>query len=510
MLNYLLFDLDGTLTDSKMGITKCVQYALQFFDIEEPDLDKLEPFIGPPLQNSFMEFYGFDEEKAMAAVEKYRERFKETGIFENEIYPGIPEMLKKLKARGKRLAVSSSKPQVFVERILEHFEIREYFEVVVGSELDGSRSEKSEVVEEALKQLLGEKPIVHEKVAIIGDRKYDIEGGRSHGITTIGVTYGYGSMEELKAAKAEYIVRSVEELSGLLLRGTEDTKKEPIFNKVWFFLFPVLIAYFVWQIGNYLGMYLTLMTAESMPALTDYLIEYDGEGMIAGITGSGMAVMSILAFLITGFVLYRMSRKDISAAREAFQKAEPGRLSPAIYGFAALAAAGMAVGLNLLLELVGITDKSAAFQQLQQQRYAASLPLALLAYGLAGPVAEEFLFRGIVYNRMKKNMGIWSSVFFSSLLFGIYHGNLIAGGYAFVMGALIAFVYEKTGRYFMAVAVHILANVCSYSLTYTGLFGGSVLNWWMCIGFLLIGICGICFIWDYGIGGRKKLSRQAV
>jgi len=153
MKAYLLFDLDGTLTDPKLGITTCVQYALKSFGIEEPDLDKLEPFIGPPLKDSFMQFYGLDEKEAETAVDKYRERFQDIGLFENEIYPGIREMLRVLKKKGMHLAVASSKPTVFVERILEHFKIRKYFEVVVGSELDGRRVNKDEVVQEALSAL---------------------------------------------------------------------------------------------------------------------------------------------------------------------------------------------------------------------------------------------------------------------------------------------------------------------------------------------------------------------
>lgn len=151
MYQYILFDLDGTLTDPKPGITACVQYALHKMGIEEPDLDKLEPFIGPPLLDSFHEFYGFNEEQGRQATVYYRERFTDTGLFENEVYPGIPQLLENLKAAGKKLAVASSKPGVFVERILEHFGLNAYFDVVVGSGLDGTRTKKEEVVGEALK-----------------------------------------------------------------------------------------------------------------------------------------------------------------------------------------------------------------------------------------------------------------------------------------------------------------------------------------------------------------------
>ena len=224
MKEYLLFDLDGTLTDPKVGITTCVQYALKEFGIDEPDLDKLEPFIGPPLKDSFMEFYGFSEEDAEKAIEKYRERFSEIGIYENDVYEGIPQMLRLLQSRGMFLAVASSKPTEYVERILEHFDLRRYFKVVVGSEMDGTRVNKDEVVLEALNRLFSYKPIAYDKVYMIGDRKFDVEGAKKIGVESVGVTYGYGSMEELKEAHADYIVRSVEELRSLLMREAEALK----------------------------------------------------------------------------------------------------------------------------------------------------------------------------------------------------------------------------------------------------------------------------------------------
>ena len=228
MYRYILFDLDGTLTDPKLGITGCVQYALEKMGIEEPDQDKLEPFIGPPLLDSFREYYGFDEEKGQRAIACYRERFSTIGIFENEIYPGIPQMLEKLQKAGAHLAVASSKPTVFVMRILEHFGILSCFEVVVGSELDGSRSKKDEVVRDALAQLLHGKKIGEQKrdnmvngqdVAMVGDRKFDVEGAKAHQIVSVGVSYGYAAEGELEQAGADVIAKTVEELSEKLFRN---------------------------------------------------------------------------------------------------------------------------------------------------------------------------------------------------------------------------------------------------------------------------------------------------
>ena len=219
MFKYILFDLDGTLTDPKLGITSSVQYALRALGIEEPSLDKLEPFIGPPLTDSFREFYGLDEEQMITAVDKYRERFATQGIFENEIYPGIPQMLADLKAKDKILAIASSKPTLFVEQILEHFEIRKYFDHVVGSNMDGTRGTKEEVVEETLRQMLTVEMTPAQKrdaVAMVGDRKFDIEGARAHGITSVGVLFGYAPEGELEEAGADYIVNSVRSLQVLL------------------------------------------------------------------------------------------------------------------------------------------------------------------------------------------------------------------------------------------------------------------------------------------------------
>ena len=219
MFKYILFDLDGTLTDPKLGITSSVQYALRALGIEEPSLDKLEPFIGPPLTDSVREFYGLEGERLAMAIDKYRERFATQGIFENEIYPGIPQMLADLKAKDKILAIASSKPTLFVEQILEHFEIGKYFDHVVGSNMDGTRGTKEEVVEETLRQMLTVEMTPAQKrdaVAMVGDRKFDIEGARAHGITSVGVLFGYAPEGELEEAGADYIVNSVRSLQVLL------------------------------------------------------------------------------------------------------------------------------------------------------------------------------------------------------------------------------------------------------------------------------------------------------
>lgn len=227
MFQYCLFDLDGTLTDPKEGITKSVQYALRYFGIEEQSLDRLEPFIGPPLKDSFMEFYGLSEEQALKAIEVYRERFAPIGVLENIIFPGTEQMLCHVREKGIHLAVASSKPLVFVRQILRHFQIEEYFEVIVGSELDGTRGTKEEVVEEALRQLgiLQMKPEERKRLcAMVGDRKFDMQGAKVHGLTAIGVSFGYAAPGELDAAGADAIADTMEQLEVLLVEDGRDGK----------------------------------------------------------------------------------------------------------------------------------------------------------------------------------------------------------------------------------------------------------------------------------------------
>ncbi|MCD8196177.1 MAG: HAD family hydrolase [Lachnospiraceae bacterium] len=211
----ILFDLDGTLTESGEGIVKSVQYALEKMGKPEADAAKLRVFIGPPLIEQFMEYSGMSRAEAEKAVVYYRERYEATGIFENRPYPGIEEMLKILKEKGNTLAVASSKPEYYVLKILEHFHIQNYFDEVAGATMDEKRTDKADVIEEALKRLqLSEK---RENIFMVGDKAHDIIGARKNGIPCIAASYGYGTMQELRQEKPFRIVRSVDELQEALL-----------------------------------------------------------------------------------------------------------------------------------------------------------------------------------------------------------------------------------------------------------------------------------------------------
>ncbi len=207
----ILFDLDGTITDPAEGITNSVAYALKSYGIEVSDKRTLYPFIGPPLYASFMKYYGFSKEQALEAVNRYREYYSVKGVFECTLYSGAQELLKSLHKAGKKLILATSKPEVFAKQILEHFQIDKYFYLVSGATLDSHRVEKTDIIEHASK-ITDIFPGV-----MIGDREFDIFGAKATGLLAVGVTYGYGSREELEAAGADKICENIKDIEKLLL-----------------------------------------------------------------------------------------------------------------------------------------------------------------------------------------------------------------------------------------------------------------------------------------------------
>ena len=206
MYETVLFDLDGTLTDPGLGITNSVMYAMKKYGMEPPQRQELYSFIGPPLKKSFMSYCGFSEAESEQAVKYYREYYRETGLLENEVYDGIEDMLKALREKGKRLAVATSKPEEFAVRILEHFGLAQYFELIAGDTLDFARNTKSDVIAYALEKL---NVTDRSTVIMVGDREHDVIGAKAQNVDCIGVLFGYGSREELEAAGAKYIAATV-------------------------------------------------------------------------------------------------------------------------------------------------------------------------------------------------------------------------------------------------------------------------------------------------------------
>lgn len=479
MFQYVLFDLDGTLTDPREGITKSVQFALAQQGISEPDLKKLEPFIGPPLKDSFMEFYGMTEEQAAQGVADYRKRFAPIGKFENEVYPGIPEMLGSLKRAGIRLAVASSKPETFVWDILKYFKLDGYFDMVTGSELDGTRSRKEEVVEEALHRLeLDGQPVSRENCAMVGDRRFDIEGGRQFRLTTVGVTYGYAAKGELEAAGADYIVKNPVQLTKLLLG---EKSRESAFLRTWNVLSPLIVYYVGFNLC--------------------YMVIAAGIQVSAGKGGTSQAWLYDNSVLVLSLCRMCSMIAGMAAVFPMFRKETVSwegsvRLPALTVGILAVA---MALGTNILFSLLHITELSKSFADVAGQQFIVPIWQGLLLYGVVSPFAEEIVFRGVIYNRLKKYFPVWIAILTSSVLFGGYHGNLVQGIYGFLLGTVIAWLYEVTGKFRIPVMFHAFANISVFLMTYDSDITAAINTW---INFLIFAIISISTL--FFMGTRKK------
>ena len=209
MYDIILFDLDGTLTDSGPGITNSVAYALRKYGIDTADKRDLFKFIGPPLKESFEKYYGFSGEEAVRAIGYYREYYADKGLFENSVYEGIEDLLKDIQASGKTAVVATSKPEAYAKRILEHLDIAKYFTHIAGANMDETRTKKDEVISYVLERCHAAD---RSKVLMVGDREHDVLGAKKMGIDSLGVLFGYGDQEELKQAGATYIAESVKDI----------------------------------------------------------------------------------------------------------------------------------------------------------------------------------------------------------------------------------------------------------------------------------------------------------
>ena len=213
----VLFDLDGTLTDSGPGILNCLEYALDAQGIPYPDRETMRTYLGPPLAVTFRDQFGMTDSQITAAIEKYRERYHDIGLFENSVYPGIPELLGQLQASNVRMVTATSKPEYSATRILQHFELDQYFEFIGAAALDGSRDSKSLVIGHTL-QSTGIHPDSLSMI-MIGDRHHDVHGAKEHGIDTIGVLWGYGDAAELESAGVVGLAADPSALGTLLLNS---------------------------------------------------------------------------------------------------------------------------------------------------------------------------------------------------------------------------------------------------------------------------------------------------
>jgi phosphoglycolate phosphatase len=219
MISNILFDLDGTITDPKYGIIRCIQFSLGRLGMEAPQADELVWCIGPPLRASFSRLLQTSENTLLdAALSHYRERFSEIGIYENAVYPGIISALQRIRATGFRVFLATSKPSVYASRILDHFGLTQFFHGIYGSELDGRLSDKGDLVAHILKS----EGLDPQLTLIVGDRLHDVLAGKKNGIVTAAVTYGYGSQDEIEEAEPDFIFRSPSDLAAFLESKTTE------------------------------------------------------------------------------------------------------------------------------------------------------------------------------------------------------------------------------------------------------------------------------------------------
>lgn len=511
MSQIILFDLDGTLTESGEGITKCVQYALSRFGIEEQDLEKLRCFVGPPLLESFMQFGGLSQEDARKAVEYYRERYNTTGIYENRLYPKIRELLELLKVNDKILGVASSKPEVYVRKILEYFQVDGFFRVIVGSELDGRRTRKAEVIEEALRRL--DLDWQRDGVLMVGDRRHDVEGARECGIQCIGVTYGYGTREELEQAGAVYIAETVEDLGILASPNDEETTEHvesvrvskkrrhsrrhrrehqreegtredvrpvsgenetsrqnrqmaadadgetrirPLFQ-LWRAVYPVLLYYGI-SVLVVCAMVAVFLLEDRIAGRTD------NPRRTARLVQEHNLYQILFTSLLGGLVMFLIYRKDQFDRRAGVPKKRGADRvwAPPVMWFSVIVL-GIS-GSQFFNDLIWLTRLRSLFPGYDQAATAMTgqpVWLLMASVGILAPIAEELVFRGMVYRRLRDWMAPWLAVLLSSVIFGLYHGNVVQFIYALLTGSLFALMYYRTGTLGAAVAGHVAANLWS-------------------------------------------------
>lgn len=399
-------------------------------------------------------------------------------------------MLRALNSKGMFMAVASSKPTVYVKRILEHFQIAKYFKAVVGSELDGTRTGKDEVVTEALRQLFGDRPVEKDKVYMIGDRCFDVEGAHALGVEAVGVTYGYGGMEELKEAKADYIVRSVEELQKFLLRGTEEDRKMTTGQRIWQIALPFLLFFMVRNIVlNFATLILVTLGNGNPGAWEAFLFIRNEAGELIGLTGNAANIVSALGFFGGAASVFRIAKKTIGRTAEDMKLLHIKEEPPKNYVLLALSMLGLIFGVNFLMIQLGVIEASESYQAVAESQHAAWLPVGILCYGVVTAVSEELLFRGIFYNCFRRYMKLPAAMVMSAALFALYHGNSVQGFYAFIMGCFMVYAYEYFGDFRMPVLIHMISNMLAYALGYVSI--PQAAYWPIAIVGLVCGIGGI-------------------
>lgn len=506
MWDTVLFDLDGTITDSGEGITKSVQYALKKGFKIDADLDDLRCFVGPPLLEQFMSYANLTKEQAELAVKLYRERYESIGIYENRLYVGIRTLLKQLKEEHFQIALSSSKPKVYCEQILKYFDVYRYFDLVEGAEMDGRRTDKAEVVHEVIRRLHMEDQ--KDRMVLVGDRNYDIIGARHEGISSIGVTYGYGSKEELEAVWPACIVDTTEELRNVLIgqkrdgerrnfrsgengsvgssNGYEDFEDwnrnirkdteysgqrvpnhpeefyrdrgfDPVRRKypydgstafqIWKVIWPALLAYGInIALAVVFEIVLRITGGTFLPADLQKITEKYS----LPLTG----IMDAILFLVMAQIWHHdeLQRRAWNAKDRLLRKNQFGVAQ-------GIMCACLLLMVEFLLSIFSwLIPSSEEYSEFVGSFGDFPVWVTFLLIGVLGPMAEEFLFRGVIFRRLRDFTNIWVAAILSGVTFGVFHGNLEQGVPAAIIGVVMALLYEHYGTILASLVAHMGVN----------------------------------------------------
>ncbi len=463
MWKTVLFDLDGTLTDSAEGITKSVQYALEKLGLEVPELSELNCFVGPPLHDMFMKYADLDAETADKGVALYRERYVQTGMFENHLYPWIVKLLDLLRKNGIKMGVASSKPEVYVKQILEYFNIAHFFKVIVGSELNGERVHKKDVLEEAIRRLHMENK--KDQIVLVGDTEFDIRGAYEVGIACIAVSYGYGDREKLEESNPIYIADSVSDIAECILSRQPKVKKESLPLQIWRIIYPILI---------HLGLSVLISSGWSL-VYTIYEMTVNKNFDVDLITtkllshnNSMLICISIISILIFSMLFRRDEwyRKELGLRSRLMAEDSFGIPRMILVGVFFIL---YSTFLNQMIAWSGIASLFTVYDQVAQSLFVKeSMVISYISLGILAPIAEEFVFRGLVYRRIRDYVNVKWAIIITSLLFGLYHGNMVQFIFATLLGVALAAVYERYKTLWAPILAHMAVNGFACIMEFSG------------------------------------------
>ena len=465
----VLFDLDGTLIDSTEGMVRSVQYALGTVGKTENDLRNLRRYLGAPLREAFQEYAGLSEEEAGRASEAYRDYFSRDGMYIASVYPGIPEMLYALKRAGMTLGVVTSKETAQAVRILQQLQLARCFDVIIGCRPEETNIPKGALIEEAL-NVLGKQQLRGE-VVFVGDRFYDVQAAHGAGIAAAGVSYGYGTAGELAQSGADCVAGNVMGLAQCLMRGGQMVSRgnagAPMTTgqKILEVMIPILLWLAITNIVSLIGggIYGVIKVNEYITGGGD--VSSAPQVILQEMMQSDMNMINMLlsgiANIISIPVFFSIFKKDTLrlTGRRTSLKAEkkPGAVNTLTALFMGL---GISVVLNIIIAMTPIAQW---MYEMNPGRYDMldSLPLwaSFIVTCLLAPVAEELLFRALVFRRMRRFTGYMTAAFVSAAIFGFVHFDVVTGIAAFIIGVIMAMLYEYTGSIFTSMFFHFGFNL---------------------------------------------------